>query len=67
MAHKRANNEDTLYYRENRNRWCAQVSLDGRRLTLYGKTQREYHDWIKEMQAKIGSGLTFEGTQATLE
>jgi len=67
MAHKRANNEGTLYFRNNRNRWCAQVSLEGRRLTRYGKTQRECREWIKEMQVKIGSGLTFEGTQVTLE
>ena len=67
MAHKRANNEGTLYFRENRSRWCAQVSLEGRRLTRYGKTQRECREWIKEMQVKIGSGLTYEGTQVTLD
>jgi integrase len=67
MANKRANNEGTLYFREERGRWCAQVCLDGRRLTKYGKTQRECRDWIKEMQVKISNGLTFHGTQVTLE
>jgi len=67
MANKRANNEGTLYYRQDRNRWCAQVSLDGRRLTKYSKTQKGSRDWIKETLTKIGNGLTFAGTQVTLE
>ena len=64
---KRANNEGTLYFREDRKRWCAQVSLDGRRLTKYAKTQAECRDWIKETIKKIDRGLTFEGTQVTFE
>ena len=67
MAHKRANNEGTLYYREDRRRWCAQVSLEGRRLTKYARSQSECRDWIKETIRKIGNGLTFTGTQVTLE
>ncbi len=67
MASKRANNEGTLYFREDRKRWCAQLSLNGQRLTKYGKTQRECRDWMKEMLSKIDGGLTFEGTQVTLE
>jgi integrase len=67
MAHKRMNNEGTLYYREDRRRWCAQVSLEGRRLTKYASTQRECREWVKETLAKIDHGLTFTGTQITLE
>jgi integrase len=47
--------------------WCAQVSLEGRRLTKYGKTQKECRQWIKETLTKIDSGLTYEGTLFTLE
>ena len=47
MAHKWANNEGTLYYREDRGKWCTQVSLDGRRLTKYAKSQRECQEWVK--------------------
>jgi len=50
---KRANNEGTLYFREDRKRWCAQVCLDGRRLTKYARTQAECRDWIKETIKKI--------------
>jgi integrase len=67
MANKRANNEGTLFYRKDRKRWCAQVSLDGRRLTKYARTQAECRDWIKDTLVKIGHGLTFSGTQVTLE
>jgi integrase len=66
MAHKRMNNEGTLYFREDRQRWCAQVSLEGRRLTKYALTQRECRDWVKDTLAKIDKGLTFTGTQITL-
>jgi hypothetical protein len=43
MAKKRGNNEGTVYKRSD-GRWCAQVSLSGRRITKYAKTQRECHD-----------------------
>jgi integrase len=67
MARRRANNEGSLYYRKARGCWCAQVSLEGRRLTKYGKTQKECRDWIRETLTKIEVGLTYEGTQVTLE
>jgi integrase len=66
MARRRGNNEGSLYHRKD-GLWCAQVSLEGRRLTKYGKTQKECRDWIKETLSKIDSGLTYEGTLLTLE
>jgi len=66
MAKRRANNEGTLYRRKD-GLWCAQISLDGHRLTKYGKTQRECHDWIKQALAKIDSGLTYNGSHISLE
>ena len=65
MARRRGNNEGCIYHRKD-GRWCAQVSLSGRRLTMYGKTQKECRDWVKETITKIGNGLTFQGTQVTL-
>jgi hypothetical protein len=62
---RRGNNEGCIYHRKD-GRWCAQVSLSGRRLTKYGKSQKECRDWIKEMGTKIGNGLTFRGTQVSL-
>ena len=66
MARRRANNEGSIFYRESREDWVAQVSLDGRRLTKYAKTQRECRDWVKDTLTRIGNGLTFSGTQVTL-
>jgi integrase len=65
MARRRGNNEGCIYHRKD-GRWCAQVSLSGRRLTKYGKSQKECRVWIKEMLTKIGNGLTFQGTQVNL-
>ena len=66
MGRKRANNEGTLYYRESRREWCAQVMINGHRITKYAKTQRECRDWIRATLEKIRGGLTYEGTQVTL-
>jgi integrase len=66
MARRRSNNEGCIYQRKD-GLWCAQVSLDGKRLTKYGKTQKECRTWITETLGKIENGLTYEGTQVTLE
>jgi len=66
MAKKRGNNEGTVYKRKD-GRWCAQVSLSGKRITRYAKTQRECHDWVREITNKIEHGMSFDATQLTLE
>jgi len=66
MARRRGNNEGSIYQRKD-GLWCGQISLGGRRLTKYGKSQKEVREWIKEMLAKIDGGLTYEGTTVTLD
>ncbi len=66
MAKRRGNNEGCIYQRKD-GLWCAQVSLEGRRLTKYGKTRMQCREWIRQTLTKIEGGLTFEGTQLTLE
>ena len=66
MTRRRGNNEGCIYQRKD-GLWCAQVSLEGRRLTKYEKTQKDCREWIKQTLKKIDGGLTFEGTQITLE
>jgi integrase len=56
MAKRRGNKEGTIYKRKD-GRWCGQVSVNGRRLTKYGKTQGEVRDWLREIQAQIDNGL----------
>jgi hypothetical protein len=62
MAKRRGNQEGSLYQRFD-GRWCAQVTLDGHRLTHYAKTQRECREWIKETLAKVDEGLNFSGAR----
>ena len=66
MAKKRGNNEGTVYRRKD-GRWCAQVSLSGRRITKYAKSQRECYTWVREITNKIQQGMSFDATQLTLE
>jgi integrase len=66
MAGRRANHEGSIYRRRS-GLWCAQISLNGHRLTKYGRTQQECRNWIKEQNAKIDMGMTYENTTVTLE
>ena len=66
MANKRANHEGSIYKRKD-NKWRAQVSIDGKRLSYTADTQRECQTWIKEIRGQIDNGLTAKGTELTLE
>lgn len=66
MARRRGNNEGSIYQRKN-GLWCAQVSLEGYRLTKYARTQRECREWIKQTLSYIENGMTFASTRVTLE
>jgi integrase len=46
--------------------WVGEVSLNGRRMTKYAKTQKEARDWVNATLGKIDHGLTFDGAQLTL-
>jgi len=59
MAKKRGNREGTIYRHKATGKWCAQVSLGGRRLTKYFDTQKECQEWLKEINKQIDHGLTF--------
>jgi integrase len=65
VTKRRGNNEGSMYQRPN-GQWCAQVSIEGRRLTKYAKTQKECREWLKETLAQVEDGLTVEGSKATL-
>jgi integrase len=55
MAKRRGNKEGSIYKRGNR--WCAQVRVNGRRLTKYGATQGEVREWLKETISQIDTGI----------
>jgi len=65
MARRRGNNEGSIFKRKD-GRWVGEVSLNGRRMTKYAKTQKEARDWVNVTLGKIDHGLTFDGAQFTL-
>ncbi len=62
MAKRRGNQEGSIYQKSN-GKWRAQVSLDGRRLSYTGQSQRDCQNWIRQTRTQIDSGLTFKGTE----
>lgn len=66
MARRRGNNEGSIYQRKD-GLWCAQVSLYGKRITKYRKTQHGCRQWVKDTLNQIEHGLTFEGSQLSVE
>jgi len=65
MAKKRGQNEGTIYKRKD-GTWAAQVSIQGRRLTGYAKTQSEARAWLRKTLNQVDSGITFLGAQMEL-
>ena len=65
MSKKRGPNEGSIYKRKD-SRWCAQISIGGKRISKYFKTQREGLDWLQNMRNQINDGLTLDGAQKTL-
>jgi len=65
MAKKRGQNEGTIYKRKNGN-WAAQVSIQGRRLTKYTKTQSEARTCLRTTLNQVDNGITFLGAQMQL-
>ena len=65
MAKKRGQNEGTIYKRKD-GTWAAQVSIQGRRLTGYAKTQSKARAWLKTTLNQVDSGIAFLGAQMEL-
>jgi len=65
MANKRGQNEGTIYKRKDGS-WAAQVSIQGRRLTKYTKTQSEARTWLRTTLSQVDNGITFLGAQMVL-
>jgi integrase len=65
VAKCRGNKEGTIYKRKD-GRWCAQISVNGRRLTKYGSTQGEVREWLKETINQLDQGIAAAAPQ-TLE
>lgn len=66
MAKRRSNNEGTIYKRAN-DKWRAQITIDGQRLSFTANTQKECQNWLKQTILDINQGFTYNGTNITLE
>jgi integrase len=66
MAKRRGNNEGSIVKLPS-GTYRAQVTIDGERLSYTSKTRAECQGWIRKMLDQIDEGLTFKGTQTTLE
>ena len=53
---RRGNNEGTIYQRKD-GRWAASISVDGRRITRYGKTHHEATRKLRELHRLQDQGL----------
>ena len=65
MASKRANKEGSVYKLPS-GHWCAQLSLEGQRLSKAFNTQKEGLDWIRKTRGHIDDGMNYASTKITL-
>ncbi len=57
---KRGNGEGSLYQRESDSKWVGAVTVDGRRRTVYGVTQKEAREKLRRAQRAVEDGLPLE-------
>jgi integrase len=65
MARKRGQNEGSIYQRKD-GLWTVSVSIQGKRISKYFKTQSECREWLRNTQSQIQNGLTLAGSRITL-
>jgi integrase len=64
---KRSNGEGSLYQRESDGKWVGALVIDGRRRTVYGTTQKDAREKLRQAQRAAEDGLPLEtGRGATL-
>lgn len=63
---RRGNNEGSIFQRKD-GRWCAAITIDGKRLYLYGKTRKEVAQKLKDTLAQVDAGLTIKAAKYTLD
>lgn len=64
---KRPAGEGSIYFKEEKQLWVAQVTLPtGKRKTKYGKTQREVKAWLQAQREAVSKGIYTESDHMTL-
>lgn len=65
MGRKRGNNEGTIYQRTD-GRWCAELTVAGRRRSHYAATRRDVAAWLNTQRAAIQDGRDIEPSRVTV-
>ncbi len=63
---KRGNGEGTIYYDEKHKRWVAQATIQGKRRSFYGKTQREARDKLRQVLSDLDRGILPAASKPTV-
>lgn len=67
MAKRQANGKGKVYKRSD-GKWCAQVTIAGKRVTIHGRTQQECREWArKAMSAEQGVSISARSTSTVAE
>ena len=66
MTKKRGHGEGSIYKRKD-GIWTAQVTVQGKQIYKYFKTQRDALDWIHETKTQIRSGVSIRAANITLK
>jgi integrase len=65
MARKRGQNEGSIYQRKD-GLWTVAVTVQGKRISKYFKSQSECREWLRNTQSQIQNGLTLAGARTTV-
>ncbi|MDP9383346.1 MAG: N-terminal phage integrase SAM-like domain-containing protein [Chloroflexota bacterium] len=57
MARNRGRGEGSIYQDKNTGRWIAQATIQGKRMSLYGKTQKEAQAKLRSLLADADKGI----------
>ena len=64
---RRANGEGSIYQRASDGIWVGAVSLEGgKRRVIYGRTQREVRQKVRELHAEVDEGVTAGAARVTV-
>jgi integrase len=65
MSKKRGQGEGSIFRRKD-GLWVAQVSVQGKKISKYSKSQSVCRDWLRKTKAQVEDGLTFSGAQISV-
>ena len=65
MSRKRGQNEGSIFRRKD-GLWVAQMTIQGKHVSKYSKSQSVCRDWLRKTQLQVENGLTLSGAQTSV-